>query len=316
MTMGRVALVTGANGFVGRHTVSALRSAGWHVRLAHRSSAAPELDADVVAGLNLDRSTDWRPALRGVDAVIHLAARAHRSSSLQEREEDLYFSINVEGTIQLARCAAESGVRSFIFLSSIAVNGSTTDGRLPFGERDTAAPVTIYGKSKAAAEERLADFSKDGAMAITAVRAPMIYGRGAPGNFQKILSVVRMGVPLPFASIDNCRAFLGVENLNSFIVHRLAMTSPPNFDVFLVADDQQVSTAKFISELAKANGSFSRLFPIPVSLLRAPLRRFGLDDALLGSLEVQLGKAHATGWRPPLSLSEGLALAVAPRHPS
>ena len=153
--MAPIVLVTGADGFVGRHMVSALTRAGWHVRCAQRSVGSTTPNANIISGLELGSSTNWQPALTGVQAVVHLAARAHRSKPTQKRESDLYFSINVEGTIQLARSAIAAGVRDFIFLSSIAVNGSTTDGRKPFCEQDSIAPDTVYGKSKAIAEQRL-----------------------------------------------------------------------------------------------------------------------------------------------------------------
>lgn len=310
--MRRTVLVTGANGFVGRHTASALVQAGWHVRLAQRSRPAQDSNTDMITGLDLGPSTDWRTALDGVDAVVHLAARAHRSISAQRRETDRYFSVNVDGTTRLAHCAAESGVRHFVFLSSIAVNGSTTNGRGPFSERDITNPTTIYGQSKAAAEEGLATLAAKNSLTVTVIRAPMIYGDGAGGNFGRLASVVRAGIPLPFSLICNKRAFLGIDNLNSFITHRLSASVSSVFDVFLLADDQHISTPGFISELAKASACPSRLLPVPLPLLRSSLRYLNLSDALLGSLEMETTKARATGWRPPLTLSEGLARAVRP----
>lgn len=309
-----VVLVTGANGFVGCHTVSALAQAGWHVRLAQRSRTVQDSNMDVVTGLDLGPSTDWRTALNGVDAVVHLAARAHRPVNAQRRETDQYFSMNVDGTARLAHCAADAGVRHFVFLSSIAVNGSATDGRAPFNERDIASPTTIYGRSKAAAEEGLATLAAKSSLTVTAIRAPMIYGDGAGGNFGRLASAVRAGVPLPFSLVRNNRAFLGIDNLNSFIARRLSASTPSDFDVFLLADDQHISTPGFISELAKASTRPSRLFPAPLPLLRIPLRYLNLSDALLGSLEMETTKAKATGWRPPLTLTEGLARAVGPNR--
>lgn len=307
-----IVLVTGANGFVGRHVVSALTKAGWHVRRAQRTATVPTHDEDTVTGLELAPTTDWTEALDGVQAVVHLAARAHRPISVQHRERELYFSINVDGTRHLARSAALAGVRHFIFLSSIAVNGSTTNGRQPFDENDSAGPTTIYGHSKAAAEEALAKLGAEGVMTITALRAPMIYGRGAGGNFQRLLLAVHKNLPLPFSMIHNRRAFLGIENLSDFIAHRLSKNASSDFDIFLLADEQQISTPDFIRELARANAQTPRLFPVPPFLLRAPLRYLGLSDALLESLEINTAKARATGWQFPLTLKEGLARAVAP----
>jgi UDP-glucose 4-epimerase len=310
--MAPIVLVTGADGFVGRHMVSALTRAGWHVRGTQRSVGPAIASADILTGLELGPSTDWQAALNGVRAVVHLAARAHRSKSTQQREEDLYFSINVEGTMQLARSAISAGVQKFIFLSSVAVNGSTTDGRGPFSEHDCMAPNTIYGRTKAAAEQFFSELAVNGTMSITAIRAPMIYGAGAVGNFGRLLSAVRLGVPLPFGLIKNRRGFLGIDNLASFVQHRLDASSSSQFEVFLLADNEQVSTAEFIRLLAHVSARPPRLLPVPTQLLRLPMNYFGLSDALLGSLEMDVTKALATGWHPPFTLVEGLSRAVDP----
>jgi UDP-glucose 4-epimerase len=308
--MAPIVLVTGADGFVGRHMVTALSQAGWHIRCAQRSACPTTSDANIVTGLELGPSTDWKAALNGVQAVVHLAARAHRSKSIQQRERDLYFSVNVEGTMQLARSAASAGVHEFFYLSSIAVNGSTTDGRKPFCEQDRIAPNTVYGETKAVAEQRLSDLATNGKMSITAIRAPMIYGAGAVGNFDRLRSAVRAGVPLPFGLIKNRRAFLGIDNLTSFVQHRLDTPNSSQFEVFLLADNEQVSTPEFVRLLARAYARPARLFPVPLPLLRVPMNYLGLTDALIGSLEMDVGKAKATGWHCPLTLAEGLSRAV------
>jgi UDP-glucose 4-epimerase len=289
--------------------VAALTKAGWQVRRSQRSGR-PSISDDIVTGLDLGPKTDWRTAVNGVQAVVHLAARAHHSKNTQQREIDSYFSVNVEGTMQLARSAALAGVREFIFLSSVAVNGSTTDGRKPFCEQDAIAPNTIYGKTKAAAEKGLASLAENGNMSITALRAPMIYGAGAVGNFAKLMSAVRAGVPLPFALIKNRRAFLGMDNLTSFVQHRLDTSNSSRFEVFLLADNEQISTPEFIRLLARASARPARLLPVPVSLLRAPMNYLGLREALIGSLVMNISKANATGWNCPLTMAEGLSRAV------
>ena len=310
MIMARIVLVTGADGFVGRHMVSALTRAGWHVRCAQRSVGPTSSTADIVTGLELGPSTNWKTALNGVQAVVHLAARAHRSKNTQQREKDLYFSINVEGTMQLARSAILAGVQEFIFLSSIAVNGSTTDGQGPFTEHDCMAPNTVYGRTKAAAEQHLLELAANGTMSITAIRAPMIYGAGAVGNFERLRLAVRAGLPLPFGLIKNRRAFLGIDNLTSFVQHRLSTRNSSQSEVFLLADNEQVSTPEFIRLLARASARPARLLRVPLPLLRVPMNYLGLTDALIGSLEMDVGKANATGWCCPLTLAEGLSRAV------
>jgi UDP-glucose 4-epimerase len=219
-------------------------------------------------------------------------------------------SVNVDGTLHLARCAADAGVRDFVFLSSIAVNGSTTDHRSPFTEADVAAPTNIYGQSKAAAEARLAERSVSTTMRVTAIRPPMIYGAGARGNFRRLAWAVEAGLPLPFGLVRNRRAFLGIDNLVSFVVHRLNMLGGSNFETFLLADDPALSTPAFVRELGRAQGRPARIFPFPVALLRASLSPLGLSEALIGSLELDTAKARASGWHAKVGLAEGLIRAT------
>jgi UDP-glucose 4-epimerase len=303
-------LVTGADGFVGRSVVSSLTQAGWRVRRAIRSSSGVAPSEDVFRGLELTPSTSWSKALEGVQAVVHTAARAHLPARVQQREKQLYWSVNVEGTRHLAQSAADAGVRDFVFLSSIAVNGSNTEGRAPFSERDAVAPDTIYGQSKAAAEDVLRTISANCSTRVTAVRPPMIYGRGARGNFRRLLSAVEAGLPLPLGRVENRRAFLGIDNLASFVTHRLGSHGGSQFEVFVLADDEQVSTAEFVRMLARARGRNARLFPFPAPMLRAVLDPIGLGDAMLRSLEIDTSKARAAGWRPVLTMDEGLRRAT------
>jgi UDP-glucose 4-epimerase len=304
-----VVLVTGANGFVGQHLTPMLASSGWTVRRASRTPTGVQNEVFIES---VGPTTDWQDALVDVDAVVHLAARVHAPN--EEHEFELYRAVNIEGTLNLARCAMRAGVRQFVFLSTILVNGRSSDGRPPFSERDTLTPQGVYGVSKAAAETGLKAIAQDGDMCVTIVRPPLIYGAGAKGNFQLLAYAVDRGIPLPFGSIDNRRAFLAVGNLNAFILERLLLTDS-KFDVFLVADDEQVSTPEFIRRIAKAAGKPARLFSIPTSALSALLKISGRPeayDSVIGSLELDVSKAAATGWRPRIALDEGLRLAVAP----
>jgi UDP-glucose 4-epimerase len=302
-----VALITGASGFVGQHLAPALTGDGWIVR---RASRIPTGVPDEVLVGSIGPATDWRDALADVDAVIHLAARVHAPN--EEHEFELYRTINIEGTLNLARCASQAGVRQFIFVSTILVNGRSTEGRGPFSEKDVLTPRGVYGVSKAAAETGLKAIAEDGDMSVTVVRPPLIYGAGAKGNFRLLARAVERGIPLPFASIGNRRAFLAVQNLAGFILERLS--HPDNkFDVFLVADDEQVSTPEFIRRIAKAAGKSARLFSMPESVLSALFKISGRPearDSVIGSLELDISKAASTGWRPGVALDEGLRLAI------
>ncbi|WP_431204139.1 NAD-dependent epimerase/dehydratase family protein [Bradyrhizobium betae] len=304
-----VVLLTGASGFVGRHVAPALAREGWSVRRAVRS---PEgLDDEVVIE-SIGPETDWSAAARGVDAVVHLAARVHHKH--EEHAVQLYRNVNIAGTLHLARSAATAGARQFIFVSTVLVHGRSNEGRAPFSEDDILTPRGLYGMSKAAAEAGLKTLARDSDMKISVIRPPLVYGAGAKGNFALLTRAVSLGLPLPFGAIRNQRAFLAVQNLSSFIARRLAHPdTESNFEIFLVADREQVSTPEFIDRLAKAAGKNSRLFGMPPNLLSTLLSVMGRQDthdSLIGSLELNISKAIATGWQPQVSLDEGLRLAL------
>jgi UDP-glucose 4-epimerase len=303
----RIVLLTGANGFVGRNLAPTLAANGMIVRRVMRNSS-PDPNTFIIKAIDIQ--TDWKEALLDVDTVVHLAARVHHPHDGNATE--VYRSINTDGTLHLARCASEAGVRHFIFLSTILVNGSSTDGRPPFREGDHPMPRGAYGKSKAAAEEGLRTIAAETEMSIAVIRTPLIYGSGASGNFRLLVRAVERGIPLPFGSIDNQRAFLGVENLASFVVHLLTQ-SRCSFDVFLVADTEHVSTPEFVRRIASALGKKSRIVPFPLLSLQAVFRLSGrseASDSIVGSMQIDTSKALKTGWRPPLCLDEGLRMAL------
>lgn len=304
-----VVLVTGASGFVGRHVAPALAREGWQVRRAVRS---PDSADDEVVIESIGPETDWSAALDGVNAVVHLAARVHHKH--EEHAVQLYRNVNIAGTLHLARSAATAGVRQFIFVSTVLVHGRSNEGRAPFSEDDILTPRGLYGMSKAAAEAGLRTLARDSEMKISVIRPPLVYGAGAKGNFALLTRAVSLGMPLPFAAIRNQRAFLAVQNLSSFILRRLAHPdAASNFEIFLVADREQVSTPEFIERLAKAAGKSPRLFSMPPDLLSTLLSVLGRQDthdSLIGSLELNVSKAIAIGWQPQVSLDEGLRLAL------
>jgi UDP-glucose 4-epimerase len=302
-----IVLVTGATGFVGRYLLPVLERNGWAVRAAVRRPSG--LQNEVVVD-SIGAGTDWRAALAGVDAVVHLAARVHHPNDRDA--EQLYRDLNIDGTLQLAHGAIAAGVKQFVFASTALVYGRNNDGRPPFSEDDELTPHNPYSRSKVEAEAGLKSLAQGHAMGVTVVRPPLVYGAGAKGNFALLVKAARLGVPLPFAAIRNRRAFVSVQNLASFIASRLSGASR-GFDIFLVADEEQVSTPEFFKRLAKTAGGKARLVPAPAPLLGALLALGGRPDArqsLIGSLELNIAKALSTGWRPPLTMDEGLRLAL------
>ncbi len=306
----RSVLVTGANGFIGRHVVAALPGCTAAIRT---SATNPPSAVRSVRIARIDASTDWADALAGIDAVVHLAGLAHRLDGASG-DAEAYEIVNTRGTLRLAEAAAAAGVRDFVFASSIAVHGTTTDGRAPFRESDAFRPAGPYGASKAKAEDGLAALAARSGMAVTVMRPPLVHGRDAPGNLGRLSAALRSGIPLPLASVRNRRAFLGVANLADFVSWRLAHDNR-GFEAFLLADDDQPATPEFVTMLGDAMGLRPRLVPFPQRLLHAGLAaagRRGMAEGLVASLEVDTGKSRAAGWRPPLGLAEGLRAAWRP----
>ncbi len=208
-----VVLVTGAGGFVGRHLVPVLAAEGWRVRRAVRTLSRSD---DEVSIGSIGPVTDWQAALDGVEAVVHLAARVHHPG--EESAGELYRAVNTEGTLHLARCAAAAGVRRFVHVSTVLVNGSSTDGRLPFREDDIPAPRGVYGNSKAAAEAGLKQLAETVDMRIAVIRPPLIYGAGALGNLRLLVRAIQRGISTSVRRDPQSPRFPGGRE--SHLVHR------------------------------------------------------------------------------------------------
>lgn len=313
----RTVLLTGITGFLGPYVAAALKTGGWSVRAALRRPVRdPAYDESVLVG-ELSGATDWTDALVGIDAVVHLAGRAHRPPAVQFAEKDLYFETNTTGTIHLAQAAAAAGVRNFIFASSIAVNGVSTDGRGPFRESDAPAPQSIYGRTKAAAEDGLRNVAAKTGMAVAAMRPPMIYGANAKGSFRILSRAIAAHVPLPFGMVQNRRAFVAAENVASFVAFRLENPGH-GMETYIISDDEQVSTADFTRRIGRAQGCNVMLLPVPEKALGLMLRFAGathLIESVLHSLVVDTSKANCSGWRPAVSLDQGLLLALGKTPP-
>lgn len=312
----RGVLVTGASGFVGRSLLSRSWAGRW-VRGAYRS--APPADIGHLCGIvgDIGANTSWEPLLEDVDVVVHCAAHVHQlqPQAPSAGQTDLYRSVNVDGTIQLARQAVKAGCRRLVYISSVKASAEASRPGSPLIEGDPPVPVDPYGCSKLAAEEALWSLARSSSLEVVVIRPPLIYGAGVGANFSRMMRWVHAGIPLPLGSIDNRRSLVAVDNLCSF-VQLCADHSAAAGECFFVSDMEDVSTPELLRRMAAALGVPSRLLRFPPAWLSGAARVLGQTEVaqrLLGSLQVDCAKARRlTGWHPPVSLDEGLARAA--RH--
>lgn len=296
------ALITGANGFLG--TALAQYLAGrFTLVLAVRSGASvlPGQGAVVAVG-DIDAATDWSQALAGVGTVVHCAARAHvmNDDSCDPLEE--YRKVNVEGTRALVQQAAQAGVKRFVFVSSIKVNGESTTGRQPYGAELQPAPEDAYGQSKHETEQMLLRECAAAGMELVIIRPPLLYGPGVKANFRSLCQLAAKPLPLPFGAIRNRRSMLYVGNLCHFIETCMTHEAAAN-QTFVIADGEDVSLRQLLVLMRKAMGRGPGLLPVPPGLFRLAGRVTGkqaLVDRLVGDLQVDTSKARQLlGWQPP-----------------
>lgn len=302
-------LVTGANGFIGRALCRELTSAGFEVTGAVREMpAGPEASFDTIVTGEVGPDTDWHQALRGAEAVVHLAGRVHATDGRRPNALALYRRVNVEGTRRLAEAAGESGVGRFIFLSSVKVHGEAS-GAAPFTEGDRPAPRDPYGVSKWEAEQALTRVAEGAGFAPVILRPPLVYGPGVKGNFLALLRLCASPLPLPFAAVGNRRSLIFLANLTAAIRHCLTHPAAEG-KTFLLRDGEDVSTPELIRRLRAALGRPARLVSLPppaLRLLAGVIGRGRAASRLLGSLAVDDGLLRSSlGWSPPHGLNEGL----------
>ncbi len=319
-------LVTGATGFVGRHLLPALERGGHLLTLPVRDSGAearlpksmaPNRRRLLVIG-DIHARTDWREALRDVDAVIHLAARAHVIDETAE-DEEAFMSVNAGGTSRLVEQSVEAGVRRFILMSSIGAVTASSDSLVTLNT--PCKPETPYGRSKLAAERALIDQSGGTTMVWTILRPTLVYGPGNPGNMSRLVTLVRRGLPLPLGAVANRRSFTFVENLVEATATTLTHANAANA-VFLVGDGEDLSTAELIRRIAALTRSRTRLVSVPMPVLRGFAKgaqafaeatgwSLPLDSATLRRLECSLyvdiePLREKLDWTPPIGVDEGL----------
>ena len=312
-------LITGATGFVGSTLMR--RLVADNVKLGISASVRcvvedwPTLIKQVEVQ-NLLSSTDWQLALQGVDVVVHCAARVHVMSDKAKDPLEAYRQVNVMGTLNLARQAARAGVRRFIFLSSIKVNGEATEIGYPYSADSVPAPQDPYGVTKMEAENGLRELSAGTSMEVVIIRPPLVYGPGVKANFSLMIRWLRKGIPLPLGGITtNQRSLVYVENLVDLI--RVCIDHPKaENQTFLVSDDEDISTTLLLQRMSKALGCRTQLLRFSPSLIKFIAKLIGrpkIADRLCGSLQVDIRKTkELLGWKPKFSLDEGLRETV--RH--
>jgi nucleoside-diphosphate-sugar epimerase len=308
-------LITGANGFVGRHLSGMLAEAGHEVVAAIRHDSAPGLP-DAVRVFNvgdLTPGTYWRDAMQGVDTVVHLAARTHVMEETAANPMMAYRRINVEATRRLVTEAAVLGIKRVVLMSSIKVNGEATHGR-PFTAEDTPAPEDPYGKTKRDAEIETRRATEGTNTEFVILRAPLVYGAGVKGNFLALMEAVAAGKWLPLGMIANRRSLVGTGNLASAL--KCAVEHPAAAGrTYLVRDGEDLSTAQLCRRIGKALGTPTKLLPVPAGLLRLAGRITGKGPQiarLTDSLEIDDAPIRAElGWQPPYSVDQGLELTAA-----
>ena len=299
----RTIAITGAAGFIGRSLVTDWQAKA-NVRPIVRRATG---ETGRVAIGDIGPQTDWAAALEGVDTVVHCAGRAH---VLDESEADplaRYRQVNRDGTLHLAHSAAKAGVRRIVFLSSVGVMGKQKPTDRPFSAFDTPAPVQDYARSKWEAEQGLAELSQQSGLETVIVRPPLVYGPGAPANFQRLLRVVDRGIPLPLGLVHVKRSFVGISNLSEML---WACVESPNAKsgTFMVSDGEDLSTANLIRRIAHHMGKRPLLLPVPLWTLRLGGRLFGRTadvDRLLSPLRVAIDHTKDTlDWSPSTSVDE------------
>ena len=303
-------LITGVSGFVGTALAKAVFDNDFSVVGAVRSlsESIPDFVEQISIG-NIMFDTNWQDSLNNIDVVIHLAARVHVMQDTSNNPLEEFRRINTQATLNLARQAAELGVKRFIYLSSIKVNGEVTLQGAPFLPDDNFVPTVPYALSKYEAEQGLLKIADETQMEVVIIRPPLVYGEGVKANFLSMMKWLYKGIPLPFGAIHNKRSLVALDNLVDLIVVCIKHPNAVN-QIFLVSDGEDLSTTELLNRVAIALGKKPRLVPVNQQLLEFGLKLVGKKDLaqrLCGSLQVDISKAKKLlDWTPPIKVDEGL----------
>ena len=296
-------LITGASGFVGSETLVHLAEQG--IALGRRK---PVGYRGRFYKSTISESVDYRLYLSGISTIIHCAARTHIMQDHSSDPLEEYRKVNTRGTLNLARQAAEAGVKRFIFISTVKVNGESTQPGQPFTESISSPPEDPYALSKYEAEVGLQELARETGLEVVIIRPPLVYGPGVKGNFRTMIQWVRKGFPLPLGAVNNKRSMVALDNLVDLIITCIDHPKAAN-EVFLVSDDNDLSISEILQGLASAMGKKSRLVSVPESVLLLIARFFRFEPAmgrLCGSLQVDSSKVQRLlGWKPSVKVEDG-----------
>ncbi|KII30993.1 MULTISPECIES: UDP-glucose 4-epimerase family protein [Pseudomonas] len=310
-------LVTGGSGFLGGALLRHLDTSGQYSLIAALRKECSDLPQSIRRFLfaDLTADVDWRDALDQVDVVVHSAARVHVMDESAADPLTEFRRVNVDATLNLARQAASAGVKRFIYISSIKVNGESTSPGIAFTADDTPAPLDPYGISKLEAELGLKALAIATGMEVVIIRPVLVYGAGVKANFLSMIRWLQRAVPLPFGAVHNKRSLVSLDNLVDLIVTCMRHPSAAN-QTFLVSDGHDLSTTELLRSLSAALHKPSLLIPLPVSLMSAAAKLLGKEavaQRIFGSLEVDISKnQRLLGWVPPVSFPRALDATVKP----
>jgi len=302
-------LLTGATGFVGNRLLSMLKEHGHQCRAAiRRPSSSVDVQTDSVVVGEIDANTGWHKAVQDIDVIVHLAARVHVMNEQSDNPLVEFRKVNLDGTRSLAQAAVKAGVKRFVYISTIKVNGEATQGKA-FTSQDIASPSDPYAIAKWEAEKALQEISQESGLEVVVIRPPLVYGPGVKANFLNLIKLVQKRIPLPLAGIKNKRTLVALDNLADLIMTCCEHPAAAG-QVFLAADDESVSTAELISKIALSFNQWSPVFYFPPALMAwasALLGKQAVWHRLSGSLQVDNSAAKKLlGWQPVTSMDEEL----------
>ena len=301
-------LITGSTGFLGGAIERSLQNNADNVlSVALRNSRVITTNSTVHVVGSISGETDWSEALRGQDIVIHAAACTRVTNKKISGKMTEYSTVNVDGTLRLAEQSAVAGLKRFIFISTIKVNGEETQNCHAFTPFHKPEPLSAYAQSKWQAEQGLNQIGLKTGMEIVIIRPPLIYGKGVSGNFAALNKLVKIGLPLPFSNIHNKRTMIGINNLINLIelcvIHPLAAKQ-----VLMVGDGHDMSTAEMLLAIGRATDRTVRLFPIPEKLFFIIAKMTGISaivQRVTGSLKIDISHTcELLKWTPPFTVEE------------